>query len=230
MKKYLYSIALLGFVLSPAFVFADYTITTTVSASNALGSVYSGGGRTFYAQPATTTGAGTVQIITVGVKNPSGADNATITIRPDIGGLPDFGTSLGSDTITPITASCSSDNTFDMGTPVSLSANTQYWFVLTSNSSTPGNLANCGDSSSGGAYSDAGGNENATARYEMIVSEGGGGGGETASSTDYGSATTTNYMLQNINFALAIVLVFMGIGFTGYIWNSFSQNKKKPWK
>jgi len=44
---------------------------------------------------------------------------------------------------------------------------------------------------------------------------------------DWGSATTTNYMLGSLNFGVTILIVFAFLGMCGYVWNKW--DRKKPW-
>jgi len=205
-------------LLSPLLAFADYTIETTSTSVQRNGYGYD---NTYsaLATPFTTTGAGTIEDITVALKKSGSPDgNTVVEIQGNNSGQPN-GTALASLSIanSSLTTSCA-DYSGTLSSVVSLSASTKYWVVLyRSNSNSTGNyMFNCGLSVAGAgndqsgtiafSWSDLG---DSLGRFEALVTEG----------VIPPTPTTTTPMSIDA-FGITVGLAWLGAiaTFFGFIW------------
>jgi len=193
----------------PIVSLADYTITTG-SGTTPLATVVNGSSRK-YAQRFTTIGAGTISSLDICIGN--GATSIPISIWSDVSSEP--GSSLTSGTISTL----SSDpglNTVTFGSPLSVTATTNYWLVTLP--ATTGDVQTCGISSTSAdpaLYANPGPSYSSISQTQHLsipIVEGGGGGSSSSS-----TATTSIDILRGQFFFGTLLLEGFGIATIGVL-------------
>jgi len=217
-------LSIFGLLFIPSFAFADYTVTpATYSTGNLID--MSAANNTNGGQIFTTVGVGDVSRIDICLSSNIGSQTGDVTM--DIyaaSGNDPTGSSLGQATIVANTVSgAAALYTFTFGTPVSLSASTDYVAVIGRTDNSVGNVKGCGNAveATNGVYSD----DNAatwnalSAVFYMTVFVTEAGGGGTGTTTPQVFSTTTQLVDNpNQDFANGLWLFLAGAWFMVYLF------------